>query len=245
MARWKGLGDDARARLLQRASGELGLAQDVEPERRVPEKPSVRRVGPSGSAAALPSRICALVAWSALCLLFRNVAICCPVAEPSPPPRHQIAEGEVACPGRKAGERLSRPHPALVSTASPWLNFSSGNRQGLAGRPPRNRRSDPEIRDPYVLEPLLAAGSPRSHRNVNSRSRVPKPSSKICSSCCEAAPDRRRCPSRKAATENSIGIVATSVGVAPTSKAFLPFLKTCSRRPCEQMRDRGSRCGAS
>ncbi len=34
------------------------------------------------------------------------------------------------------------------------------------------------------------------------------------------------CPSRKAATENSIGIVGTDAGGAPGSTTLRPFLKT-------------------
>ena len=34
------------------------------------------------------------------------------------------------------------------------------------------------------------------------------------------------CPRRKAATENSIGIVGMLVGTAPTSNALRPWLKT-------------------
>ena len=45
-------------------------------------------------------------------------------------------------------------------------------------------------------------------------------------------------PRRNAATENSIGIVGTSVGVTPTSKAFRPLLKTSFTTPAWQIRGR-------
>ena len=46
------------------------------------------------------------------------------------------------------------------------------------------------------------------------------------------------CPRRKAATENSIGIVGTSVGGAPTSNAFLPLANTSVTTPWAQIRRR-------
>ena len=46
------------------------------------------------------------------------------------------------------------------------------------------------------------------------------------------------CPSRKAATENSIGIVGTSVGTAPTSNALRPLVKTSLTTPGAQIRGR-------
>ena len=45
-------------------------------------------------------------------------------------------------------------------------------------------------------------------------------------------------PSRNAATENSIGIVGTSVGVAPTSNALRPLLNTSFTTPCAAIRGR-------
>jgi hypothetical protein len=47
-------------------------------------------------------------------------------------------------------------------------------------------------------------------------------------------------PSRNAATENSIGIVGTSVGVAPTSNALRPLLKTSLIAAAWQIRGRKS-----
>ena len=46
------------------------------------------------------------------------------------------------------------------------------------------------------------------------------------------------CPSRNAATENSIGIVGTSVGVAPTSKTLRPLVNTSSTTAGSQIRGR-------
>ena len=46
------------------------------------------------------------------------------------------------------------------------------------------------------------------------------------------------CPSRNAATENSIGIVGTSVAGTPTSNTLRPWLKTLLTTPGAQMRGR-------
>ena len=45
-------------------------------------------------------------------------------------------------------------------------------------------------------------------------------------------------PSRNAATENSTGIVGTSVGSAPTSKNLRPLAKTSSTTAGSQIRGR-------
>ena len=45
-------------------------------------------------------------------------------------------------------------------------------------------------------------------------------------------------PSRKAATENSIGIVGTSVGTAFRSNALRPFVNTSARIRSSQIRGR-------
>ena len=71
---------------------------------------------------------------------------------------------------------------------------------------------------------------------TNSQSSVPAPSSKRMFQLYA----RRiiACPSRNAATENSIGIVGTSVGTAPTSNALRPLLKTSLTTPGAQIRGR-------
>ena len=46
------------------------------------------------------------------------------------------------------------------------------------------------------------------------------------------------CPSRNAATENSIGIVGTSVGAAPGSNTLRPFANTSSTTAGSQIRGR-------
>ena len=46
------------------------------------------------------------------------------------------------------------------------------------------------------------------------------------------------CPSRNAATENSIGIVGTSIALASASKTLRPWLKTLVTTPGAQMRGR-------
>ena len=46
------------------------------------------------------------------------------------------------------------------------------------------------------------------------------------------------CPSRNAATENSIGIVGTSVGAASGSTSLRPFVNTSLTRAGSTMRGR-------
>ena len=46
------------------------------------------------------------------------------------------------------------------------------------------------------------------------------------------------CPSRNAATENSIGMVGTSVAAAPGSNALRPPANTSSTTDASQMRGR-------
>ena len=117
------------------------------------------------------------------------------------------------------------------------LNFAAGTtRAGLAAgvslKSNRRRKSAVQLaarRGRPPSWPLLAVNSKRY-------SRIPAP---LSNATFQLYASRIiECPSRNAATENSIGIVGTSVAGRPPRTAFLPWLKTLLTTPGAQMRGR-------
>ena len=112
------------------------------------------------------------------------------------------------------------------------LAFAAGTFSAACSNSYSRRQSAIQLlgsRDPLPRNPLVPV-------NENSRSSVPWP---LSNSMFQLYARRiMLCPSRNAATENSIGIVGTSVGAAPTSKTLRPLVNTSSTTAASQIRGR-------
>ena len=221
---------------LELAAVELGLAQDVEPERRVGEQSlalgpvpagsgrrrSCRR-GSAPSSASSRSRPCSSGTWPS--------AGRSRVHHLRP---GEVAEGEVAAGRRRPGTAAERAGGQVLQRVDergvdPHSAVELGRRHDQAGLVRVLEVVEAaEVGDPVLGRRGRRRGRRSAAEKVNSSSRVP------AAEVEDLVPvvGRRiiEWPSRNAATENSIGIVGTSVGVAFASKALRPLLKTRRRR---------------
>ena len=119
-----------------------------------------------------------------------------------------------------------------VSIRLARLNFAAGTFSASCSKRYMRRQSAIQLlgsREPWPRKPLVPEKS-------NSSGSVPSPLSKARFQLYFAR--IMLCPSRNAATENSTGIVGTSVGSAPASKNLRPLAKTSSTTAGSQIRGR-------
>ena len=123
-----------------------------------------------------------------------------------------------------------------VSIRIAWLTLPPG--AASPGRPPAGKSY---IRRQSAIQLLGSRTSPNRSplvpENANRKSSEPAGAGEA------PVPVVRRsrimlCPSRKAATENSIGIVGTDVGAASGSTSLRPFVNTSSSDAGRQIRGR-------
>ena len=163
------------------------------------------------------------------------MTICWPVASRTIRARVRLRNARLASAGGEAGQLGRAGSTSVVSIRIARLNLPAGH--GEIGPSRLLEVVEPaEVGDPVARQPGPPPKSPLCPENANKRSSEPPPLSKTRFQLYDDL--IIACPSLNAATENSIGIVGTSVGETPTSKAFRPWLKTLLTTPGAQIRGR-------
>ena len=191
IARWNVSATMRAADALEPAAVELGLAQDVEPQRRVRRASAARcfLVRPSSVAPPLPSRIWALVSALTLTpLLLHERGHLLAGRELDHLRARQVAEGQVAAlvavgDGRRRRTRPAAGRPAGrrggVSMRMRAVELRGRARRGPRGRPGRSCTAGGSRRSRCSSSGFSPPRSPLVPENSNSRSSVPAPSGKF------------------------------------------------------------------
>ena len=230
------LGDDPGADARQLAAVQLGLAEDVEPERRPGDEASrsvcVRALRARRRAGAVADlRVREGLTFTPL--LFRNVAICWPVASVHHVRPRQVAEGEVVRSGPGGGPAAADRSRRQVASGFDELRVDPHRPVELGCRA-RRRSSRPasaevvepaEVGDPDARQLVVAA-------EVAARRRRSRTAGRACPAVVEVhvpvvgRADHAVAEAVGGDRELDRHRRDAAVGGTPTSNALRPFLKT-------------------